>query len=126
MYTPDGSWKVISKDKLMDFLTHAVTYQTKTLAERFPGRKPEFITIEEAYDKLLSTGKIKWSDSWYCEVGVRRVKETKKEKPEYSRTLDCGHTVHSPYDIMQTSYSGTACPDCYDYIESQGYSYKRH
>lgn len=125
MYTSDGSWKIIDKEKLMAFLDEAVIYQNKTLAERFPGREPEFTTVEEAYSELLNTGKIKWADEWNCEVGVRKAKEIKEEKPTYSRKLDCGHTVYSPYDIMQTSYSGTACPDCYDYVESQGYGYKR-
>jgi len=125
MYTSDGSWKVIGREDLMSFLADAVTYQTETLAERFPGREPEFTTVEEAYKKLLNTGKIKWDDGWDCQVGVRKAKEIKEEKPSYSKKLDCGHVVHSPHNIMQTSYSGTACPDCYDYIESQGYGYKR-
>lgn len=118
-----GRWIVIDENEMKSLLAAAVDYQTETLAERFSDRQPDFSTVDEAYDILLNTGKIKYDDEWYAEVGVRKAE--KVEKPSFSRKLDCGHIVYHPTHIMQTSYAGTACPDCYDLIESQGYAYKR-
>lgn len=117
----NGSWNEITKEHAMKILELAVTYQTKTLASRFPERQPEFTTIDEAYDKLIETGSVKWDDEWYATLAAKQGETQKTETPSYQKQLDCGCTVYSPTHIMQTSYQGTACPDCYDKIESQGY-----
>ena len=113
-----GRWVEIDEQDLKYFLSLAVEYQTKVLADRFEGRRPEYTTVDEAFEKLLNTGSVKYDDEWYAEVAVRRAKQ-QEQKPEFSQKLDCGHTVYDPAHIMQTSYCGTACPDCYDAIESQ-------
>lgn len=120
-----GSWAVINEDHMKKLLETAVRYQTETLAIRFPDRQPEFTTVDEAYEMLLNTGSVKYDDEWYAEVGVRFADQQEDQKPAFIRTLDCGCTVYSPTHIMQTSYQGTSCPDCYDRIESQGYVRRR-
>ena len=117
----NGSWQEITEERAMKVLETAVVYQTKTLAARFPERQPEFTTIEEAYNQLIETGSVKWDDDWYATLAAKQGETQGTEKPSYQKQLDCGCTVHNSTHIMQTSYSGTACPDCYDSIEARGY-----
>lgn len=117
----NGSWQEITKEQAMKVLGTAVTYQTKILAARFPERQSEFTTIEEAYNQLIEKGSVKWDDAWYATLAAKQGEAQTTEAPSYQKQLDCGCTVHSSTHIMQTSYSGTACPNCYDSVEAQGY-----
>lgn len=117
----NGSWLEITEEQAMEILKLAVNYQTKILADRFPERQPEFTTVDEAQDRLIEKGSLKYDDEWYATLAAKQGETKQAEAPEYQRKLDCGHIVYDRTHIMQTSYSGTACPDCYDMIEERGY-----